>query len=250
VWDAGATTIPASGNLASLAATGTSTGQITLANAICSSGCFLNVTGNITAGYKPAAEGFILISGSSNYAVTITAANIIGGGNTNAICVKVTNTSGTLAINGHVKGGSSTNTYGLYDTGNMGGITVSSGAEGGSGIVSYGIDMGGVSTNLTVTGNITGGTGMLSAGIHCNTSGSCTLVSSNLINGTGSVAYDGKPPVWDPPNTGYITWAKTTGGATNFYWDVPDASNVLPADTVAGVTGTAASGGGGGAWGF
>lgn len=262
-WDvASGARIPAtSGSLAALHATGTSTGQVTvnLSDAAChgTNTCSLNVTGDITAGYKPAAVGFILITGAaaSDHILAINTANITAGGNSSSTAIMITSTGGVTITAANIYGSSSTAARGVYagSTGvvimtvsgeikggasgngfyadSSGTTTVNGNVVGGSGVSVFGIFIDGLRT-ATINGNTTGGTSAGADGTRAAGAGAITI-TGNIINVATAAGASGRITYSPGAATNYITY-----GATNYYYDIPIAGNVTEDDTVAGVTGT------------
>lgn len=218
-WDAGATTIPASGSLASFGTSGNYTGSLTLANAICTSGCALNVTGNITMGKKPAGNALIDISGSSAYNITITANTITAGGDTNAKAIYSTVSSGssTLTVTAAILGGAGTNAHAVELTSAQN-VSVTGTLTGGAGTSAYGLAKDAGSGNVTIDcggGAITGGPGNQAVGFNGYNNQNVTLTNCNLIDGAMGKAYYGDTPKsYNPTCSNYIKVYIGSGGPT------------------------------------
>jgi len=239
--DAGATTIPPSGSLASLSSPATA-GQLTIdLNAI--GDADLNAD-EITAG--TVVGGTIAVTGAAPAATLTITGNVTGGGNG---CQGVnTSSTGSVDVVGNVTGGSAGTGYGVYASAGAGDVSITgdittNGAtvgarysasnafdivgdiRGGAGTNLFGCEInsgtvtvngditGGTGQNttgmyvpggtVTITGDVYGGTGNYAAGLSVVLTGAVTLSDSNLIDGSGGVAYSGKPPTWTPAATNY-----------------------------------------------
>jgi hypothetical protein len=220
--DAGTTRIPASGNLASISASGA--GQIVINMTTVGNALEIHCgTGNITCG--TVATGFLLLSGATN-PLTITG-NIVGAGQA---CI-VSTFTGLTTINGFVQGGTNGNGITNSSTGTItinngtnnaviggsanggvgisnvstGTINITGNAVGGSGDSNANAITNTGAASINIIGDVQGGTGSVSVGINNKATGTIT-VTGNLINGTKGVAISGYPPVWSPASNNYTKW--------------------------------------------
>jgi subtilase-type serine protease len=247
VWDVA--TIPASGSLGAI--TASDGGTLTLdMDAVCDSNCALTAT-TITAGANSGA-GTIILNGAADTdnEVTITASGTGGitGGSTPGDVAVYMNAKGILNTDANITGGAGGLATGIIV--NDGKINVegtSKKVKGGAG--SYGISITATCDGGTITADVEGADSSSKAGFDNSKSG--ITLTGNLIN-KGAMAWQGMAPTWNPkaatPDS-YISMTADSTANTKFYSDIPDKTNVLPADTVAGDTGEAVSSSGG-AWGF
>jgi hypothetical protein len=238
VWDIA--TVPASGTLGTMTGTGTLTLDM---DAVCDSNCALNAT-SITAGEV---AQFIVLNGAADTdnEVTITA-NITGGSTASDVTVYM-NSKGVLNTDGDITGGGNTGAYGIFindGTYAIGGTGKK--VTGGKNVSSYGVNIAIGADGGTITADIYGGDSTnYGTGVSNEDTTTCTLVG-NLFNRTAT-AWRGICPTWNPKAATPDSYISMTadGGTSLFYSDIPDTDKVLPTDTVAGETGTAAVGSGG-----
>lgn len=235
-WDNAGTRIPAtSGSLLSLTATGTGSMVINLTTVGAS--CSLNAT-TIQAGTN--SSGFLQCSaGGVGVVLTVNGTSLTGGTATGAYGIAFTSTRGMALNFTTITGGSGSLAHGVFHSNATGTITSTCKFVGGSNTSSYGcrVDLAGP---LIHTGDIEGGTGTAAFGVHNAGGATVTLSSCNLINGTGSVAYGGKPPIWNNSgNANYIVWANTGRGSNKWVTQL-DAGDVRAGTVEGDVTGTMA----------
>jgi hypothetical protein len=242
VWDIA--TIPASGALGTLTGTGTLTLDM---DETCDSNCAINAA-TITAGNV---AQFIILNGAADTDNEVTITSNINGGSTTGDIAVYMNSKGKLNTNGDITAGIATGAYGIHindGTYAIGGTGKK--ITGGATVTAYGVLISTSADGGTITADIYGGTDAnYGAGVELEDTAGCVLVGK-LFNRT-AMAWSGIAPTWNPkaatPDS-YISM--TADSATSlFYSDIPEASNVLAADTVAGETGTASTSGGG-AWGY
>lgn len=244
VWDIA--TIPASGALGTLTGTGTLTLDM---DATCDSNCALNAS-TITAG---AVAQFIILNGAADTdnAVTITASGAggISGGATSADVTIYMNSKGVLNTDANINGGGNADAFGISindGTFSIGGTSKTI-IGGTTSSTSHAIYIGLNADGGTITGTVQGSATVGSGGVFNGDSNSTVTLVGNIINKKG-FGWQGVIPTWNPKGAtpdGYIQMDSDSASDVKFYSDIPSASNVLPEDTVAGETGTAAVGSGG-----
>jgi hypothetical protein len=190
------------------------------------------LAGSATGGSAAAAYGVSTSHTVGNIVINNGTSNVlIGGTNATAYGLYISGVS-PVSVTGNVLGA---NAPGIYN--NITGSVILVGNASGGGVAGgYGIHNN-ASGALNITGNVNAGSTVRTYGIYSISTGAITI-AGNIVNSTTSMAYVGVQPTWTGA-TNYIQW-----GTTKYYYDIPDAANVLPSDTVAGVTGTASSGGG------
>jgi hypothetical protein len=220
------------------------------------------ITANVTAGAVGTA--CLTISGAGAGTPVDTIVGTVTGGTVNsADGVLDTHTVGTIALTGSIVGGSAgASAYGYELTG-TGPVTVSGNCT--STMVASGLRVNAASgSGVTVAGNCVGNNAGYGAGCASANTTTAITVSGNLIFGeTGSAI--SASVIWTPgATTNYAMFPKdgsyTVGTndehaimcpATNSaLGGIATVTNVLSGVTYGTLTGTAASGGGGGAWGF
>lgn len=249
VWDASSIAIPSSGSLGAVTASGG--GSLTVdMDAVCDNEntpnkCSLTAT-TITGGANTA-TGTIVLNGASDtsniVAITASGSNGITGGSTSQDYAVKLNGVGILNVDANVNSGSGGSSCGIVAANgylNISGTSKTIKAVGGVAVTYEQFSDGG-----SIVANVESATSKQWAGVSADKSG--ITLTGNLIN-IGGMAWIGYAPVWNPkaatPDS-YISM--TADGATSlFYSDIPAASNVLTTDTVAGETGTAEAGSGGG----
>jgi hypothetical protein len=210
--------------------------------------------------------------------VTITA-NIVAGG---SACLVPVNSTGNVTVVGNSTGGSGANTYGI-NCGNGNAISLSGTATGGSsvsnaagvyqgssgtallnnvtGAASYGLYSISVGT-ASVTGTVTGGSTAGSDGIRALGTGAVTI-TGNIVNTATAAGASGRITYTPANNTKYIRYGDVyysaglgsdVGGTAitgaNTAAKVATGTYFVKKDAGVYTQGAAASGGGGGAWGF
>jgi hypothetical protein len=219
------------------------------------------ITANVTAG--GVATACLRISGNGAGTPVDTIVGTVTGGSINsAFGVSDAHTVGTIALTGSVVGGSATSSYGYELTG-TGPVTVSGNCTsmGTASALRVYVTSG---SGVTVAGDCVGNNTGIGAGCTSSSVTTPITVSGNLVHGLKGSAISG-PVMWTPgATTNYAMYPKdasyTLGTndehaimcpATNStLGGITTVTNVLSGVTYGTLTGTAASGGGGGAWGF
>jgi hypothetical protein len=172
---------------------------------------------------------------SATYTVTINATNITGGTAANARGIFRDTNTATLIINAtNITGGSNATATG-FRTNGAGTVTITATditGVGGSG-VHFGVPSG---THTVAATRISGSstTGQAYGLVSANPS---LVVSGSMVNTLYANAVEGKL-IYNPAATDYIEWPAPDSTTKKYYYDIPDAANVLATDTVAGVDGT------------
>ena len=201
----------------------------------------INVDVNVgaTGRISTVAEGTGTAGGGFTGGATVSiTGNILAGTTT---CITTAAGTYTVTITGNITGGSGTSIYGINKSVSTATFNITGDCAGGTGNSAHGFFSNQAGSN-SATGTISGGSGSSASGVANTGTGTLTIVG-NLINLTTAPAINGKI-IYNPGPTNYIQYPAPGATTVNSYSDIPDVGNVVPPDTVAGVTGTYSVGGG------
>lgn len=223
VWDAGITTIPASGKLAAITSP-LKAGQITLdlSNVAFSGGAALNVD-SITPGTITAA--FILVSGDTSNTLTVSASGgattFVGSAASNGRTISNTGTGSIITIGNATGGSNSSISRFCLHNGSTGAWTHTGNLTGGASPAFGNSSTGTVSLSNCL---LTGGSGVSGVAFLNLVAGSVTLENTgtgcNMVNSANAMAWQGTPPTWNMQTGAYCKWGSV-------YLGQPPATNTV-----------------------